>query len=197
MSEALSRVYIALLHHPVYNKNGETVTSAVTNLDIHDIARVTKTYGLGGYFIVNPDKEQRKIALDICRHWVKGFGSIYNRARKNALSEVTVTSTLEETIALVREKEGATPELMATSAADSPANEDRLLSYRKAGELIAGKKAPVIIIFGTGWGLTSETMKKANHLLPPISGGNEYNHLSVRSAASIITDRLFCAANQV
>ncbi|MBE9535666.1 MAG: RNA methyltransferase [Proteobacteria bacterium] len=191
MPEAMSRVYIALLHHPVYNKNGEIVTSAVTNLDIHDIARVTKTYGLGGYFIVNPDKEQRKIALDICRHWTSGFGSTYNKARKNALSEVSVTSTLEETIEILRKKEGVEPELMATSALEDPQAGDRMISYREAGELIAGKKAPVIILFGTGWGLSSDTMKKAKHLLPPISAGNKYNHLSVRSAVSIITDRLF------
>jgi len=135
MPETMSRVYIALLHHPVYNKHGETVTSAVTNLDIHDIARVTRTYGLGGFFIVNPDRHQREIALDICRHWTSGFGSTYNRARKDALGVVTVTSTLEETIAFVRKKEGAAPKLMTTSAAEIPANGDRLLSYKKAGEL--------------------------------------------------------------
>ncbi len=191
----MSRVYIALLHHPVYNKNGDTVTSAITNLDIHDIARVTKTYGLGGYFIVNPDKEQRKIALEICKHWTSGFGSTYNKARKNALSDVSVTSTLEETIGLIEEEEGARPKLMVTSAAKSPGNEDRLLSYKKAGELIYTKKAPVVIMFGTGWGLTEEVVESADYLLPPISGGNEYNHLSVRSAVSIITDRLFCAVS--
>lgn len=192
----MSRVYIALLHHPVYNKNGDTVTSAITNLDIHDIARVTKTYGLGGYFIVNPDSEQRKIALEICKHWTSGYGATYNRLRKNALSDVSVTSTLEETIGLIEEKEGLRPKLMVTSAAKSPVNENRLLSYKKAGELISTKKAPVIIMFGTGWGLTEEVVEGADCLLPPISGGNKYNHLSVRSAVSIIADRLFCAAKE-
>jgi len=196
MSETMSRVYIALLHHPVYNKHGETVTSAVTNLDIHDIARVTRTYGLGGCFIVNPDRHQREIALEICRHWASGFGSTYNRARKDALGVVTVTSTLEETIAFVREKEGAAPKLMATSAAEIPANGDRLLSYKKAGELICTENTPAIIIFGTGWGLAKQIVESADHVLPPISARNAYNHLSVRSAVSIITDRLFCAAGK-
>src|SRR5258706_2622956 len=40
------RIYIALLHHPVYDKNGQVVTTAVTNMDIHDIARAAETYGL-------------------------------------------------------------------------------------------------------------------------------------------------------
>ncbi|MEI7817822.1 MAG: RNA methyltransferase, partial [Desulfuromonadales bacterium] len=30
---------IALVHYPVYNKHHEVVTSALTNLDQHDIAR--------------------------------------------------------------------------------------------------------------------------------------------------------------
>jgi hypothetical protein len=107
-----------------------------------------------------------------------------------------VTSTLEETIGLIEEKEGARPKLMVTSAAKSPANEGQLITYKKAGELIGTKKAPVIIIFGTGWGLVEEVVESADYLLPPISGGNEYNHLSVRSAVSIITDRLFCAVGQ-
>jgi hypothetical protein len=32
-------VYLALLHYPVYDKNHQVVTTAVTNMDIHDIAR--------------------------------------------------------------------------------------------------------------------------------------------------------------
>ncbi|SVE60327.1 uncharacterized protein METZ01_LOCUS513181, partial [marine metagenome] len=33
-------VHLALVHYPVYNKNGETITSSVTTLDVHDILRV-------------------------------------------------------------------------------------------------------------------------------------------------------------
>ena len=37
-------LYIVLLHYPVYNKEGKIVTTAIANMDIHDIARLAKTY---------------------------------------------------------------------------------------------------------------------------------------------------------
>jgi len=47
-----------------------------------------------------------------------------------------------------------------------------------------------LLLFGTGWGLLKEDMEKADYILKPIYGFGEYNHLSVRSAAAIILDRL-------
>ena len=38
-------LYVALLHHPVYDKNGAVVTTAVTNMDVHDFGRLARTYG--------------------------------------------------------------------------------------------------------------------------------------------------------
>ena len=35
----MADLYVALLHHPVYDKNGAIVTTAVTNMDVHDLAR--------------------------------------------------------------------------------------------------------------------------------------------------------------
>ena len=62
-------VYVALLHHPVYDKNGQVVTTALTNMDIHDIARSGCTYGLGAFFVVTPVKALQKLALKIIEHW--------------------------------------------------------------------------------------------------------------------------------
>jgi len=36
------KVYIALLHYPMYNKRMDIITTSVTNLDLHDIARVAR-----------------------------------------------------------------------------------------------------------------------------------------------------------
>jgi hypothetical protein len=47
-----------------------------------------------------------------------------------------------------------------------------------------------VLVFGTGWGLTEEVLGRADDLLEPILGTGAYNHLSVRSAAAIILDRL-------
>jgi hypothetical protein len=49
---------------------------------------------------------------------------------------------------------------------------------------------PHALIFGTAWGLPDDFLKQADYILEPIKGPTSYNHLSVRSAAAIILDRL-------
>ena len=46
------KIYVALIHYPVYNKNDEIVATSVTNFDIHDISRTCRTYDIKKYFIV-------------------------------------------------------------------------------------------------------------------------------------------------
>lgn len=48
----------------------------------------------------------------------------------------------------------------------------------------------VLILLGTAWGLAPQVIEEAACTLPPIIGCGDYNHLSVRSAAAIILDRL-------
>jgi len=58
---------------------------------------------------------------------------------------------------------------------------------------LAADPAPVLLVFGTGWGLMAEVLEAADVLLPPLSGPagpGGFNHLSVRSAVSIVLDRL-------
>ena len=45
------KIYVALVHYPVYNKNDEIVATSVTNFDIHDISRTCRTYDIKKYFI--------------------------------------------------------------------------------------------------------------------------------------------------
>jgi len=49
---------------------------------------------------------------------------------------------------------------------------------------------PHLLLLGTGWGLTEECFQSADFILEPIAGAGNYNHLSVRSAAAILLDRL-------
>jgi hypothetical protein len=49
---------------------------------------------------------------------------------------------------------------------------------------------PFLLVFGTAWGLTREFIEAADYVLAPIMGATGYNHLSVRSAAAIVLDRL-------
>ena len=55
------RLAIALVHHPVLDGQGAIVTTAVTNLDVHDLARSARTYGCSDYFVVHPIAAQREL----------------------------------------------------------------------------------------------------------------------------------------
>jgi hypothetical protein len=56
---------------------------------------------------------------------------------------------------------------------------------------LSGEGKPVLVVFGTGWGLAPTVVESADALLEPVRGvREEYNHLSVRAACAIILDRL-------
>jgi hypothetical protein len=181
----MTALNIALIHHPVMNKRGEVIGSAVTNLDIHDIARTAKTYGVSQYFITTPYKDQQHLVRELLAHWQTGHGATYNPARKEALSIVELADSLEEVIAKLTEQYGVRPLVVATSAL----LRENTLSYAVLGQRIT-KGDPVLLLFGTAHGLAPEILQLTDVTLPPIRGGTQYNHLSVRSAASIIIDRL-------
>ena len=52
------------------------------------------------------------------------------------------------------------------------------------------KGEPILLLFGTGWGLEKNILNEADYVLDPIEGFGEYNHLPVRAAVAIILDRL-------
>lgn len=179
-------VSIALVHHPVLNKNGETIGSAVTNLDIHDIARAARTYGIENYYITTPYEDQQNLVREILGHWQTGHGATYNPARKEALSLVRLADSVQEAVEDLRNKvDGKEICVVATSAKtfDSSVTYSELRSTIENG-------TPVLLLFGTAHGLAPEVMDGADLVAEPLKGQADYNHLSVRSAASIIFDRL-------
>ncbi len=179
-------LYTALLHYPVYNKCGETIASAVTVMDLHDIARAARTYGVKRFFVVTPLEDQRQLAERVVRHWTEGFGARYNSDRKEAMELLCLAGSLEEMVQEVTGLEGRRPLLMATDAARQDHNP---ISFEEARGLLR-RGDTVVVLFGTAWGLTRDVILKADYNLEPILGKGTYNHLSVRSAASIILDRL-------
>lgn len=176
---------IALIHYPVINKTGETIGSAVTNLDIHDIARAARTFGVDHYYIVTPYSDQQTLVTEILDHWQTGHGATYNPARKAALDRVKISETLGATIAQVTEQRGQRPLILTTSAR----TQKNSISYRETRKRIEDGE-PIILLFGTAHGLAPEVTEAADYTLPPIESTTDYNHLSVRSAVSIILDRL-------
>jgi hypothetical protein len=178
-------VDIALIHFPVINKSGETIGSAVTNLDIHDIARAAKTFGVDDYYVVTPYTDQQELVKEIIEHWQTGHGAGYNPARKSALALVRLGDSLEDVTRQVASKRGQRPVLVTTSAH----LQENSITFAEIRQRIEAEE-PILLLFGTAHGLAPEVLDKADYTLPPIKGRTGYNHLSVRSAASIVLDRL-------
>ncbi len=182
-------VYLALLHYPVLDKNGKTVATAVTNIDIHDLARSSRTYGVRGFFVATPIDALRALARRIMDHWETGWGATYNPNRKDALSIVRLAPDLDGVILDIEKETGKCPRVVVTSARPGPGEVD----YEAYRLELAGSDQPQLLVLGTGWGLAPEILARADMRLAPIDGAGEYNHLSVRAAGAIILDRLLGA----
>lgn len=185
------KVYIALVHYPAYNSRLEVVSTAFKSIDAHDISRDATTYGVRKFYLINPVEEQRRLAGRLVDHWVEGEGRNFNETKSKAFGIISIISTIEEAIGQIEKIEGKKPKIVATDARFS----DDMTGYRTLREKIFENEEPFLILFGTGSGLTLETIKAADYVLRPISGYSEFNHLSVRSAAAIVLDRLLsCGA---
>ena len=188
--EMESNIYIGLVHHPIYDKRREIVATAITNFDIHDIARCARTFGVGGFFVITPLESQIQLAERIIRHWVEGTGSVYNPTRKESLSIVRVSRTIDEADREISDLWQKKAKKVATGASPHPRN----ISFGIFRKLLEDRDTPFFILFGTGWGLTQEVKDSSDYVLAPIKGKG-YNHLPVRSAVAIILDRLLGERN--
>lgn len=174
------------MHYPVYNKLREVVTTALTNLDLHDIARSSRTFGLDRFYIVTPSHNQQELALRITGHWQEGWGASYNPDRKEALDIVRVCDTLADARMDLQSGFAAPVRTVITGAA----NRTGSISFPTFRQMLDNPDTPFLLLLGTGWGLTEACFDAADHILEPIAGAGTYNHLSVRSAAAIMLDRL-------
>lgn len=181
----IQRFYIFLVHYPVLNKNGEKIASAIANFDLHDLSRLARTYGLKGVYIIQPLEDQRKLAEELIDYWLTKKGAQYNPLRKEAIKLIKIFETLDSAILEVESIEGERPILLGTDA--SPKRK-----YVKCEEIrnLLWEK-PLALVLGTAWGLCDEVLDRCDYFLEPIWGRlDTYNHLSVRSAASIFIDRI-------
>ena len=180
----MPRLYLALVHYPVVNRRGEVIASALTNLDLHDIARAAKTFGVQAYFRGHP----------------AGRPAGFRRADRGPLDDGPGCGT------------GARPPSgHGTGAGDgvdcgghrhhhghrgrTAAGGGHLRPAAARPPSIARRCAPTIaggrrclLVFGTAWGLAPEAIAGADRVLAPIAGTADYNHLAVRSAAAIVLD---------
>lgn len=181
-------MYLGLIHHPIVDKRGDTVTTSVTNLDIHDIARSARTFGFDGYFIVTPVQKQHELVQTILDHWNTDHGNTYNPDRKDALSFIRLAESIQVAKEKIKEIHGQDPQVVVTGANFKEYSGD----VSKLSQHLNIDKRPMLLLFGTGWGLHASVVEDADFKLEPIFGAAKdgYNHLSVRSAVAIYCDRL-------
>jgi len=179
-------LYLALIHYPVYNKWGEVVRTCLTPLDLHDIARVGRTYGVERFYCVSALASQMELAQTILDHWSTGWGAGYNPNRREAFSIVGIAPDLDRVREEIQAEWNRAPRTVATSARFREPD----LDCRALRDRLARAEEPYLLLFGTGWGLAKEMVSGADHRLAPIRGRSDYNHLSVRSAVSIVLDRV-------
>lgn len=181
-------IYIGLVHYPVKDREGNIVTTAVTNLDVHDLSRASRSYDLAGYYVITPIEAQRELVTKILEHWIQGSGSRRVPERGQALSLCTPIESIDAALSAIEARHGQ-PARVAVTAAKLPSG----IGPRAPAEVRAAMRAgdqPWLILFGTGHGLAPEVLARADIALPPIRPGT-YNHLSVRAACAIVLDRLF------
>jgi hypothetical protein len=202
----LRRIAVALIHHPVLDRSGAVVTTAITNLDLHDIARSAYCYGLSDYFVVHPVAAQRELAERVRNHWVEGSGARRIPDRRPPMERLRVVASLDAAVDHLSERaaaDGSAPdgavaerhargvELWTTSAAGGAS----VVRYDEAKRRLGSPGPSVLLLFGTGWGLAPGLHDLATVQLEPIASARTdgFNHLSVRAAAAITFDRLLAA----
>lgn len=162
------------------------MTTAIANMDIHDIARLAKTYGLRGFYVINPISAQRALAQEIIDHWWKGYGATYNKSRKDAFELVSLKESLDEVTTEIETQSGHVPKTIVTSANFN----EGYLTFTSLRKMLKSNNLPYLLIFGTGSGIADEVIQRADYRLEAIKGAGDYNHLAVRSAVAIIMDRV-------
>ncbi|MDR1915064.1 MAG: tRNA (guanosine(37)-N1)-methyltransferase TrmD [Synergistaceae bacterium] len=180
-------VYVMLLHHPVLDRKGMSSTTSVTGMDLHDIARACRTYGVKKYLVVTPMASQRELVKKVASHWITGYGADFNPDRASAMQKIKVFAHSGRALEWVEEREHQPSFTISTTAQPR----DDSVSWLSLKTRALQMNRPIVFIFGTGHGLHEDVIQSSDAVMAPISGGGDYNHLSVRSAVSIVLDRFF------
>lgn len=170
------------------------ITTAITNLDLHDIARSACTFGVSDVFVVHPIAAQRELATRVRDHWVGGSGASRIPTREPAMRLLRIVDSLDAACEHLGGR--GSIEVYATTAC----TEGRLpLRFQDAAPRMRQSSRSSLLLLGTGWGLASSVLDSADHILEAISGANPegYNHLSVRAACAIMLDRLLSPTREL
>ena len=181
-------VALALVHHPVVrDRSGRVGATSVTPLNVHDLARAARTYGVAPFYVVTPLHSQQGLVGRILRHYRDGYGAAANPTRAEALRDVALVGSINEALDDLCRRAGSYPLAVGTAARGGP----KSVGYPELAARIAAGGRPWLLLFGTGWGLAPEAAAMCDLFLAPLRGPGAFNHLPVRSAVAVILDRLF------
>ncbi len=180
-------IYLALVHYPVLNRHGELIASAITNLDIHDIARLARTYELSAYYLVTPLSDQQVMARRLIDHWLEGVGGDINPDRREAMGLIRIAGDIEKVCSEITLETGRRVLVYATTAKKWPNSIDWSGLRKKIEDQ---SRESVLLLFGTASGFDNSVLESVDGVISPIEGNREYNHLPVRGAVAITMDRL-------
>lgn len=182
-------LHLVLVHYPVVVDGQQCGATSLTNLDVHDLARTARSYGLGGVHVVTPLVDQHRILGDILRHWCEGPAAARHPDRADALRLVRGAASVEEALEAITTLTGQAPLLVGTSAR-WPHRKWRLPLLSRPEARACLEHRPMALLLGTGQGLAPQLAGQCDALLPPVRGWSDFNHLSVRAAAAILVDRI-------
>jgi hypothetical protein len=181
---------VGLMHYPIFNRNKEIVATTITHFDVHDIARICRSYGVKKYHLIHPALEQLMFVSRLKEHWSLGLGKDFNPLRAEAMKIVETAESLTS----LKDDQGFY-KVYATSAKDhlefprigfsGLIEELKELKHNSVHQTvkneahrdsiphldsnsIATKK--ILIIFGTGSGLVKSVFEDCDALIEPIVG---------------------------
>ena len=182
------RVALALVHYPVIrDRFGSVGATSVTPLNVHDLARAARTYGVAPLYVVTPLLSQQALIGRILGHYREGYGAGANPTRAEALRDVVLSGSINEALDDLCRRSGGYPSVVGTAARQGP----KSIGYPDLAARMNENSRSWLLLFGTGWGLGPEAAAQCDLFLGPVRGPGEFNHLPVRSAVAVILDRLF------
>ena len=104
---------------------------------------------------------QEEIIKKITGYWQHGFGRVYNPDRSEALDRVQYLPDIASAVAEIKKLTGKVPVTITTDARIYP----NTITYKAARQMLHEGDRPVLVLFGTGFGMEKETMAAFDYIL--------------------------------
>ena len=102
----------------------------------------------------------------IINHWRQGYGATYNPTRGVALEIIYIVNTLEECSNRIKTIEAESPTIVVTGAKAKV----KCIEYDYFRDMLhtSMSTTPILLLFGTGWGMEDSIFLQADLCLKPI-----------------------------